>query len=255
MLMWREFYGISKQKNTMYNVNHCAEGILPTTDNLPGDSYWCGSDSEELFKKTSPIGWNKKSIIYRFNSYGYRTAEFDFASTLPNILCLGCSNTEGTGNKEEDIWPTKLKDFLPQYNVYNLGVGGASNDTITRILTNTRPIFNPTHVFILWTHFNRFESYHTSSEINPPIRKHGSWDQGITPDTLFLYDDPQGYNNFNKNNLLVYQLSKNYNFKLYELRFDMLKQFSPIDFGRDMKHLGPLWHKYVADEFIRAYNN
>lgn len=239
-----------------YKVNHWAEGIIPTTKNPIGDSYWNGSDSEEQFRKNLPPGWNETSIIYRCNSYGYRTAEFDFSSTLPNILCLGCSFTEGIGNKEEDIWPTKLKELLPQYNVYNLGVGGASNDTITRILTNIRPIFNPVHVFILWTHINRFESYRIPSAFHPPIQMHGLWDQNITPDNLFLYDTPQSYNNFNKNKLLAHQLSKNYNFSLHELEVDVLQSNAtrPTDYGRDM-HPGPLWHKHVANEFMRVYNN
>jgi hypothetical protein len=240
----------------MNSINHWAEGIILKTKNPPGDSYWNGADSEELFKKTMPPGWSETSIIYRCNSYGYRTTEFDFASPLPTILCLGCSFTEGIGNKEEDTWVSIIKNSFPQYNVYNLGVGGASNDTIARILTNVVSLFNPEHVFILWTHFNRFESYHTPSPKNSPIELHGPWDK-ISTDTLFLYDDPQSYNNFAKNKLLVNQLSKNYNFKLHELEYTNLIANSstrPMDRGRD-EHPGPLWQKQVATEFLRVYNN
>lgn len=238
----------------MNSINHWAEGIIPKTKNPPGDSYWSGSDSEELFKNTMPPGWSETSIIYRYNSYGYRTTEFDFASPLPNILCLGCSFTEGIGNREEDSWVSIIKNSFPQYNVYNLGAGGGSNDTIARILTNVVSLFRPDHVFILWTIANRFESYHIPGPRSAAIKLHGPWDK-ISTDTLFLYDNPQSYNNFAKNKLLVNQLSKNYNFKLHELEANtFITSFIPTDSARD-SHPGPSWQKQVATEFLRVYNN
>ena len=95
---------------------------------------WCSTDSEEQYNKNvsnnttreqlQSLGWNFNSIQYRFNSHGFRTAEFD---QPVDIACFGCSFTMGTGTHARDTWPEQLQ-ALTGLTVANLGHAGSSND-------------------------------------------------------------------------------------------------------------------------------
>ena len=59
-------------------------------------------------------------VEYNYNSYGYRTSEFDGSADL---MILGCSFTHGDGMLEEFMWANLLSDKLDMKSV-NLGQGG-----------------------------------------------------------------------------------------------------------------------------------
>jgi len=93
--------------------------------------YFNSTDYEELYQKNK----NEKGpdwyyydneIEYKFNSWGYRTKEFD---DLENdyLLTFGCSYTEGVGLHYNDMWSTKLAKVL-NMDIFNLGQGGTSPD-------------------------------------------------------------------------------------------------------------------------------
>jgi hypothetical protein len=89
------------------------------------------TDSQELFEKNrNRLGPNwyyyDNEITYEYNSWGYRTKEFE---DLENdyMITFGCSCTEGIGLHYEDLWSTKLGKIL-ELDVFNLGSGGTGPD-------------------------------------------------------------------------------------------------------------------------------
>jgi len=89
------------------------------------------TDDEENFlsnKEKMGESWyyHSKDIDYSYNSWGYRTKEFD---DLKNdyILTFGCSFTEGVGLYYNDMWSTKLGEKL-NLDVFNLGLGATGVD-------------------------------------------------------------------------------------------------------------------------------
>jgi hypothetical protein len=93
--------------------------------------FFNSTDSEELYHKNkiekgSNWYYYGNEIEYKFNSWGYRTKEFD---NLDNdyLLTFGCSYTEGIGLHYEDMWSTKLSKVL-NLDIFNLGSGGNGAD-------------------------------------------------------------------------------------------------------------------------------
>lgn len=98
---------------------------------------WFSSDSKDNFKKTSEQLYDGESFTYDFNSWGYRSDEFEFESDLPALMFNGCSFTMGTGLPFEMTWPYKLKQLLEKeigspIKYYNIALGGKSVDYVTR---------------------------------------------------------------------------------------------------------------------------
>lgn len=67
-----------------------------------------------------------KKIEYKYNSWGYRSKEINEIGD-DFILVFGCSNTEGIGLHEDDMWANKLSKEL-NMDVLNMGMGGTSID-------------------------------------------------------------------------------------------------------------------------------
>lgn len=97
----------------------------------------------------------KESIIYSYNSDGFRSAEFNMR---PSYISLGCSFTEGIGIKEEQTW-TKILEKNLQEHVWNLGVSGACLQTCFRILSYYIQNLNIKGVFLLQPFDSRFEIF------------------------------------------------------------------------------------------------
>lgn len=89
------------------------------------------TDSGELYlenkKKFGPSWYYYETPIeYNYNSWGYRTKEFE--ELLDDyILVMGCSFTEGVGLYQQDMWATKLGKELGK-DVFNLGMGATGPD-------------------------------------------------------------------------------------------------------------------------------
>jgi hypothetical protein len=74
------------------------------------------SDDEKMYlKNKKELGkewyYYDKKIEYKYNSWGYRTKEFDDVNE-DYILTFGCSFTEGIGLDYNDMWSTKLSKKL-----------------------------------------------------------------------------------------------------------------------------------------------
>lgn len=234
-------------------INHWQQGIIPRSPTPTENKtvYWHEADSLENFKKRPTPGYTETSITYVHNSYGFREEEYDLTSTS-NILCLGCSFTEGIGLRLEDCWPSLLKKQFSNSKVYNFGLGGGSSDTTTRILANISEVFKPQAVFILWPQKSRYELYRDTRPVF-----YGSWSTNSSHYNLMT--DEHTYNNFYKNKLIVELLQYKHNFKLCSMQIDdlcddleflRLRTNSP---ARD-EHFGPRQQQEIARRFMEQYN-
>ena len=93
--------------------------------------YFHSTDSEELFHKNSKEkgpNWfyYDNRIEYKFNSWGYRSKNFEDLSEN-YLLTFGCSYTEGIGLHYENTWSAKLAKSLG-LDLFNLGSGGSGSD-------------------------------------------------------------------------------------------------------------------------------
>ena len=229
--------------------NYFSMGQLVASDkNLPSsEQYFLQTDSEENYDINQPSNYTKTSIKYKFNSYGFRTNEFILPKTLPVILVLGCSFTLGIGLKEEDTWPTIFQQtYFPEYTLYNLGLGGASADTVARLAINFIPILKPDIVAVFWPNMCRYEIVETSH-----IRFAGPWlDEELILKKLLNQTDL--YNNQQKNKVILDLLQKIYQFELLQLDADDFNQTIyegmklNSDRARDNTHISNCFHdKYL----------
>lgn len=226
-------------------TNYWCTDYFKNSGKINYSSYWCDTDSEENFRKNPKKGYTDQSIYYQFNSYGYRTKEFDFESLRPTVLCLGCSFTVGIGVNEFESWPAHIQSNFTDHNVYNLGYAGASCDTVARILSAIKNKLNPKIVFIAWPNKSRYEIYGNNciENLNPHNRDY----------KLISSDDCYYFNIREKNKFIVNCLSKLYGYKVISLYADEVAVRGESR-GRDM-HPGVEWHKYIADLFLEKFND
>jgi hypothetical protein len=244
------------------------------------------TDSEELFldnKNKLGEGWYyyNNPIEYKFNSWGYRTKEFNDLND-DYLLTFGCSYTEGIGLHYEDQWTTKFAKKL-NLDIFNLGMGGTGIDfqyTNTMLfhnflIKNNKP---PKLVVYQWPASNRtmafflkkdepklyldfFSAHFKKLEGNNPLNSFSDWynmsfveNQGELLKNLFLYIT--FCNNIWKSmNVPVL----NYSWSIYEPEY---KYKNVFDFeinvptisdttshfkARDMGHSGPLSQDLVIE--------
>ena len=151
------------------------QDVLPVSG-LPRTGYpercvmpWFGFDSEENWRNRKSPGPNGvHNVSYRLNSLGYRCPEFDAEAAL-RIVSIGCSYVFGEGLPQEalfhECFAERLRAEVPKSVVnWNIGVAGASNDGIARLLTRAVPALNPDIVMVHFTHAGRREYVTASGE-------------------------------------------------------------------------------------------
>lgn len=82
---------------------------------------------------------------------------------MSNYTCfVGCSYTAGSGFKQEkfdpDFWPVLLHNNVSELTAteyVNLGIGGASNETIFSTAINAILDFNPKYIIVQWSSYPR----------------------------------------------------------------------------------------------------
>ena len=116
------------------------------------------------------------SITYQINSDGYRAPEFTlYDNSKMQVLCFGCSYTFGVGVKNEDTWPEILRasNNLPtDAQIWNLGVPGSSNDSITRRIYHAVRTLRPNIIFVQWTIPHRREHVRENGDIRKILTNH-----------------------------------------------------------------------------------
>lgn len=213
-------------------------------------------DNEQHFKNiqgTQHQGhpqWTADSFTYKYNSYGFRSREFDLDEINPIILTLGCSHTVGVGVPQYENWAEQFgSTYFPDHSVWNAGLGGASADTVARLAVNMIPIIKPVIVAVMWPSLHRFETYENGVVFN------GAWN--MKEDNL-QYEDNTVYNNQTKNKTILQLLQQIYQFKLLSIDWDDTGQdvYNTVwTRARDGAHFGIDWHKQIAYDFNLQYSN
>jgi hypothetical protein len=192
---------------------------------------------------------------YTYNELGFRGDSIHKEGF--KVMSLGCSHTEGVGVNNDETWPAQFTKLIPNGVNHNFGMGGRSNDYISRCLLTYYDIIKPDLVLIMYTSPQRREIYTKENEIEPFMPTH-SW--GYLSETedgkkiqslkLELQNDNEDFINWYKNHLLIkyFLESKKCNWiwngsflnteYLDNFRFDG-NYLNFIDFGVDGGHSGP----------------
>jgi hypothetical protein len=113
------------------------------------------SITENLLYKLTEDGlpiYNDTVNTYKYNSYGYRSPEYDGSAEL---LFAGCSNTFGTGLPEEAIWGSQLANNL-NMKYANISKQGASVSWIVKnIFAYLNEVGHPKIICCLFPDFLR----------------------------------------------------------------------------------------------------
>lgn len=237
--------------------NMWAPGIIPQGPGKPNSRvYWSGSDSEENFKKNPKPGYDEKSIIYSYNSHGFRSEEFDFNTDKKNILAVGCSFTEGIGLRLEDTWVHKVSKHFPNHKCHNFGYNGRGAEWVARSLYNVVPVARPEIVFIFWPPMPRVEFWipaadHACAPISLTSHCQGALQY------KYAFDDANLFQIKKRCELMVDELQYRYQFVKIDLHFEetdseIIQLPFTEDFARD-NHWSPSMHTYIAKKFINLY--
>jgi hypothetical protein len=212
---------------------------------------------------------NSGKCIYTYNSLGFRGDEPTKQGF--KVMSIGCSNTEGVGVNDNETWPAQFTKLIPNGVNHNFGMGGRSNDYISRCLISYYDLIKPDLVLIMYTKPLRREIYTNEGGIEPYMPS-GAW--GYLAETTDgeriqllkneLQNDNEDLINWYKNHLLIkyFLKSKKCNWlwngwmgidKNYEEfnRFD--GEYGPfIDKGVDGIHPGPI---HNIEYSIKLYNH
>jgi hypothetical protein len=187
-------------------------------------------------------GWINNKFTYKFNSNGFRSAEF---ATSESIVFLGCSFTIGIGLPEDKTFASIVSRSL-NLDCYNLGQGGSSNDTMFRLARHWVPKIKPKLVVLMSTFPNRYELKTYAKYIN--FMPHNSKDDKHFK--LWTIFDENAILNKEKNVLAIESICQRENIKLVNL--SMEKDFINLkdNSARDLFHAGIASHALTAENIL-----
>lgn len=146
---------------TMYH-KHWRKGVFPYTGWAPHTSqYWLQTDSKANFQKNgNRDGYDEKSIVYSFNSWGFRSDEFMRGDGELAVMFIGCSYTMGVGLRWTDLWTTIVTEHLKKTSgkqvwQYNLGQGGHGSDYVAMTVFQTLEMLRPDVLIVMWPPVDR----------------------------------------------------------------------------------------------------
>ena len=217
------------------------------------DSYI--KNSKEFRLRGDPWYYFNKSITYKFNSQGYRTAEWDTIDWKESVVVFGCSYVTGEGLAEEDTVTTQLSKLLRRP-VINLGVsatGMSFSFYNSTMLYKNLP--TPYAVIQLWSHPYRMELYDSDSIIiNAPITHqkdfYRNWIKSPENPNTHMYMTAQASRCMWESKTKYYELS------LFDQTADILNcvHITTVDLARDLEHPGIETAKLVAENIAKNIN-
>jgi hypothetical protein len=217
-----------------------------TSDNK--EWYLKNIENTDLRKKLEDSGYLDTQIDYRYNSHGFRTAEFDRQF---DAVCFGCSFTMGTGLHAQDTWPEQLA-ALTGLEVANLGHAGSSNDTAFRFAQHYLKFLKPRYAIWLQTDMHRIEVLDDSIPLSLNImaadtRNPCANDYFIK--TWFSSSSNQLLN-LQKNTLAFEHLCLSLGIKSIVFGRDQVPPHPPFPNGgaRDLTHPGPGIYKTLVQQ-------
>ena len=220
--------------------------------------YYEGTDNKIRCKANNKID----TVVYNHNNYGYRCPDFNELADV-KILSLGCSWVYGMGlNKKHlyhEIVAKNIRKTGKTVVNWNLGIGGKSNDYITRMLHIAMDKLNPNIVLINFTHLSRREYFSFEGDCiayTPNLiknshlpRKHRTCVKNL----LNLTSDHDNFKNFWHNFQSVKAALQNthwcYSFTDEPLLDDehSAGRFLKLDLARDLIHPGIESHRVMAE--------
>ncbi len=216
---------------------------------------------------------NTGKCIYTYNELGFRGDSIHKEGF--KVMSLGCSHTEGVGVNNDETWPAQFTKLIPNGVNHNFGMGGRSNDYITRCLITYYDLIKPDLVLIMYTSPQRREVYTFDGGIEPfmPTVSWGYMDETddgkrIQQSLIQLQNDNEDFINWYKNHMLIklFLESKKCNWlwngwagipDAYNdsIRFDG-KYNNFIDKSVDNVHSGPIHNiKYSIKLYNHIYKN
>jgi hypothetical protein len=249
-----------------------AEGDYPRSGASSNQkSFWLGMDSQETYRarNTRTSTYSETDIVYSLNGHGFRSVEFGSHSGL-SVLIAGCSWTFGMGMPADAIYGQLFVNRLAKtldtpVTLYNLGVSGASNDQICRLLHQTIPRLRPTLVLVLFTHparreyitaDNRRINYTPTARVKErlagEVLLHLNALSSKFDDQLNLFRNYKSIAALLRDTAWLYSfvtpiLAEDCAFQLDRSRLAMPQ--SRVDRARDESHPGPETHKRICDSF------
>lgn len=208
---------------------------------------------------------NTGKCTYEYNELGFR-GDSIYKDGF-KVMSIGCSLTEGVGVNDNETWSHFFSKLINGVDL-NFGVGGRSNDYISRCLLSYYDLIKPDLVLIMYTESHRREFYTKNGEIEP--FHHKKWGYFLeTKDgeeehksLLTLSNKESNFQNWYKNHQLIklfLEVKKcNWlwngwfatNDYIDENRFD--GDYYPfIDYGSEGVHPGPKTNKEYS---IKLYN-
>lgn len=230
-----------------YQVYHS-----PYTNLANKEIEWLPMDSEDRYQENLKFkskvleryGWLNSKFTYKFNSHGFRCEEF---TEDPSIVFLGCSMTVGVGLPIEATWPTLVSNEL-NLKCYNLGIGGASNDTAFRLALYWLEKIKPKMVVFCRTFPTRMEVFSATGAIaniadELPEFYLNYWTRNIHNVDLLQ----------KKNSLAIMKLSEEIDAKFVQIS---VTDFQPlqVDLARDLAHPGVQTNIKVSELVLSKIN-
>jgi hypothetical protein len=251
-----------------------AAGLPPS--GLPPDLHapWFGQDSADQYRRHGghPM-YGASDIDYRLNALGYRGPAFEAEASL-RIAAVGCSWVFGTGLPEATLFHQRFAQRVAE-NVgrtavaFNLGVPGASNDAIVRLLHQAVPVLKPHVVLVLFTHAARREyiaasNRHlrytpTATEADPIAQEIAGHFTALTStydDRLNLWRNYKSAEALLSRHMWCFSLVRPEDAALIRDHLDGHRQAERhtwFDTARDHAHPGPATHESLCEAFWAAF--
>lgn len=241
------------------------EWLTPPSDLLPNHvnlayknstQYWTGTDQRAVFEKNlkNPVtaaqlknlGWDTADISYCYNSHGFRSAEFDRRNCG---LALGCSFTEGTGLPVDTTWPYLLSNMCGTQ-VWNLGVGGSSIETVFRIFEHYVQTLQPKFVCVLMPPPWRLEFNNNDNGFPVLMAKSLGLHESFAKD--WLSQDHNGIYNRKKTMLAMDNICKHMNIPMVfgDSSDSGIQLVRGVDLARDLRHYGVVYQQRHANRML-----
>lgn len=180
-------------------------------------------------------------VEYKLNSLGYRDEDWTEDDLNDSVWCIGHSDVFGMGVRVEETWTRRLQQ-ISCIRTVNLGIAGASWDTIARVVTCGLKSYTPTYVIIQATTPDRKEFINKDFKqvILPSL-----------PETMLPYKDVWRYHDSDtsqyqteKNLELIKMACKDTRLIIFDLpnRWDIIASDPAVD----KQHIGPTTHLSIA---------
>lgn len=176
------------------------------------------------------------TVKYKLNSKGYRDKEWS-SDELNGIWCIGHSDVFGIGVDADKTWASLISGI-------NLGIAGASWDTIARTISSGLAQHTPKCIIVQATTKERKEyiTQHRSQVVLPSMPKN------LLPhnDLWKHSDDTTDQYSYEKNLALIVSSCQAHNVKL--IMFDLEDRWATIkqDPAVDGQHIGVNTHQEIA---------